>query len=124
MQHSGGGTEARQEQSTSHAMINPGIAESELRRALLTIDNANVSRAVADVSRAVAEELPEPVRWDTDTAMLTMMNDPTQGPLIREQVTTYIGSLSRTRQLSQAGLTGIFSQRYLASHIWSEGRVR
>jgi hypothetical protein len=126
-QSTGGGTVVRQEQSTSYATVKSGKAFTleDLKKALATIGEGAKSgtprtkRPVAD-RRGLVDKIP----WDTDTAMLRMLNHPNHSALIREHLTNYLTSIARSRFFAQISLTGIFSQRYLASHIWSEGRVK
>jgi hypothetical protein len=88
-------------------------------RAGAKLDATTVRRLIAD-----RKELTDLIPWDTDTDMLSMMNNLTDGPTIRQQLALYLSTLNRTRQFAQTGLTACFTQRYLGSHIWSEGRVR
>ena len=125
----GGGTAVRQEQSTSYATVKSGkaLTVEDLNEALATIGEGAQSDTVPRTKRPVADrgELVDLVPWDTDTAMLRMINHPRHAALFREHLADYLLSIaSRSSHFAQDALAGIFTKRYRHFHIWSEGHTR
>jgi hypothetical protein len=123
-----GGTAVRQEQSTSYATVKSRkkITTGDLNKALAAIGEGDKS-VTPRMKRPVADrgELVDLVPWDTDTAMLRMINHPRHAALFREHLADYLLSIARrSSHFAQDALAGIFTKRYRHFHIWSEGHTR